>query len=166
MGGIVEEFIEAPETASPSAQLRIDPAGEVLPLSTHDQILGGTSGQVFLGCGFPADESLPHAHAGGRASRSARSWPATASSAASASTSSWGAAPGEDWKIFALEINLRMGGTTHPYLALQFLTGGHLDPDTGAFRSSSRPDEVLPRDGQPARRAVPRPLSRRTSSRS
>src|SRR4029077_1341415 len=57
MGGIVEEFIEAPEKASPSTQMRISPAGEVLPISTHDQILGGTSGQVFLGCVFPADES-------------------------------------------------------------------------------------------------------------
>ena len=28
-----------------------------------------------------------------------------------------------------------MGGTTHPYLALQFLTGGQLDPQTGLFLS-------------------------------
>jgi hypothetical protein len=28
-----------------------------------------------------------------------------------------------------------MGGTTHPYLALQFLTGGSLDPGTGLFLS-------------------------------
>src|SRR5450432_2780070 len=57
MGGIVEEFIEAPEKASPSSQMRISPTGEVLPISTHDQILGGPSGQVFLGCVFPADEA-------------------------------------------------------------------------------------------------------------
>ncbi len=54
MGGIVEEFIEADEKHSPSAQLRIGPRGDVLPISTHDQILGGPSGQVFLGCRFPA----------------------------------------------------------------------------------------------------------------
>jgi hypothetical protein len=41
----------------------------------------------------------------------------------------------EAWKVYALEINLRMGGTTHPYLALQFLTGGSLDPETGLFLS-------------------------------
>src|SRR5262249_27719131 len=57
MGGIVEEFIEAPEKASPSAQMRIGPTGEVLPISTHDQLLGGATGQVFLGCVFPADAS-------------------------------------------------------------------------------------------------------------
>ena len=28
-----------------------------------------------------------------------------------------------------------MGGTTHPFLALQFLTGGRLDPGTGMFLS-------------------------------
>jgi hypothetical protein len=39
------------------------------------------------------------------------------------------------WKAWALEINLRMGGTTHPYLALQFLTGGQLDAETGLFHS-------------------------------
>ena len=54
MGGIVEEYIEADEKHSPSAQLRIGPRGEVFPISTHDQILGGPSGQVFLGCRFPA----------------------------------------------------------------------------------------------------------------
>ena len=42
MGGIVEEFLEHPESASPSVQLRIDPQGEVVLLSTHDQILGGS----------------------------------------------------------------------------------------------------------------------------
>jgi len=45
--------------------------------------------------------------------------------------------PTEDWTLSALEINLRMGGTTHPYLALQFLTGGSLDLRTGLFLSPS-----------------------------
>ena len=56
MGGVVEEFIEAPEKASPSAQLRVSPKGEVVAISTHDQILGGPSDQVFLGCSFPAHD--------------------------------------------------------------------------------------------------------------
>ena len=40
---------------SPSVQLRVTPLGEVELLSTHDQLLGGPSGQTFLGCRFPAD---------------------------------------------------------------------------------------------------------------
>lgn len=54
MGGIVEEFLEAREKVSPSAQLRTSPSGEVQPISTHDQVLGGPDQQVYLGCTFPA----------------------------------------------------------------------------------------------------------------
>ena len=31
------------------------PTGDVELLSTHDQLLGGPSGQAYLGCRFPAD---------------------------------------------------------------------------------------------------------------
>jgi len=135
MGGIVEEFIEAPEKVSPSAQLRISPRGEVLPISTHDQILGGPSDQVFLGCSFPAREDYRQRileaglkigevlAANGVVSRFAIDFLC------------WRDDPAQEWNMAALEINLRMGGTTHPYLALQFLTGGKLDRDTGLFFS-------------------------------
>ena len=43
------------ELRSPSVQLRVAPTGEVELLSTHDQLLGGPSGQSYLGCRFPAD---------------------------------------------------------------------------------------------------------------
>ncbi len=135
MGGIVEEFVEGAYKASPSAQLRIGPRGEVMLLSTHDQILGGPSGQVFLGCRFPADDSyrmliqdagrsiggIMAAH--GVVSRFAVDFLVVRE------------APAEAWKLYALEINLRMGGTTHPYLALQFLTSGQLETATGRFLS-------------------------------
>ena len=54
-GGIVEERIIGAELRSPSVQLRVTPLGEVELLSTHDQLLGGPSGQSYLGCRFPAD---------------------------------------------------------------------------------------------------------------
>jgi hypothetical protein len=137
MGGIVEEFIEAREKLSPSAQLRNSPRGEVIPVSTHDQILGGPSGQVFLGCRFPAhdDYRLRVQEAGVQIGRVL---------AARGVVSRFGVDflvhrddPAEELKLVALEINLRMGGTTHPYLALQFLTGGSLDPQTGLFLSTT-----------------------------
>jgi hypothetical protein len=37
MGGIVEEFIEGAVKRSPSTQFRVDPTGQVEPVSTHDQ---------------------------------------------------------------------------------------------------------------------------------
>ena len=40
---------------SPSVQMRALPDGTVELLSTHDQLLGGASGQKYLGCVFPAD---------------------------------------------------------------------------------------------------------------
>ena len=53
-GGIVEEFISGDEFASPSVQLRTTPLGELEILSTHDQMLGGPNGQIYLGAKFPA----------------------------------------------------------------------------------------------------------------
>ena len=57
MGAIVEEFVEGAMKRSPSVQYRIDPLGQIEVISTHDQVLGGRSNQVFLGCRFPADVS-------------------------------------------------------------------------------------------------------------
>ena len=37
------------------------------------------------------------------------------------------------WEPYAIEINLRKGGTTHPFLTLQFLTDGTYDPESAIF---------------------------------
>lgn len=137
MGGIVEEFIDAAFKTSPSAQLRTSPRGEVLPISTHDQILGGASGQIYQGCSFPA-------HDGYRMAIQERSIRIGEVLARQGVVSRFGVdflafreREDEPWMLTALEINLRVLGTTHPFLALQFLTGGNLDPDTGVFISLS-----------------------------
>src|SRR6202007_488573 len=52
---VVEERIMGEEFRSPSVQLRVTPLGKVELLSTHDQLLGGPTGQSYLGCVFPAD---------------------------------------------------------------------------------------------------------------
>ena len=54
MGGIVEEFVEGEPKESPSVQVRVTPTGKCEVISTHDQELGGESGQVYLGAHFPA----------------------------------------------------------------------------------------------------------------
>jgi hypothetical protein len=135
MGGIVEEFLEYPESASPSVQLRIDPQAEVVLLSTHDQILGGPSCQVYQGCRFPAAE--PYRRLIQEAGRRVGEVLARRGVVSRFGVDFFvGRRSGEaEWETFALEINLRIGGTTHPFLALQFLTGGRLDPESGAFRS-------------------------------
>jgi len=44
--------------------------------------------------------------------------------------------PDGSWKAHAIEINLRMGGTTPPFMALEFLCGGRLDPETGMYTAA------------------------------
>ena len=42
-----------------------------------------------------------------------------------------------EWQAHAIEINLRNGGTTHPFLTLMALTDGHYDPQTSEFRAAT-----------------------------
>jgi hypothetical protein len=131
MGGIVECFIEGVEIRSPSVQCRIDPLGEACIISTHDQLLGGPSGQVFLGCSFPADEAYCQdiQEAG---------WRVADVLGRRGVLGRFGidfisVKRGEGWEHSAIEINLRKGGTTHPYMTLQFLTDGMYDPQSGLY---------------------------------
>ena len=41
-----------------------------------------------------------------------------------------------EWRAYAIELNLRKGGTTHPFLTLQFLAGGEYDGDLGTYAGS------------------------------
>jgi len=131
-GGIVEERIAGTDLRSPSVQLRVVPGGEVELLSTHDQLLGGASGQSYLGCIFPAAPEYarlitePAAIIGqrlaaeGALGRFAVDFVVVKDEAGS-------------WAAYAIELNLRKGGTTHPFLTLQFLTDGRYDPQTALF---------------------------------
>jgi len=135
MGGIVEEFIEGEVKRSPSVQFRVDPLGQLAAVSTHDQVLGGDSGQVFLGCRFPADSSyrLQIQHDGLKAARIL----AEKGVLGRFAIDFLSVRQGEAWRHFAIEINLRKGGTTHPFMMLEFLTDGRYDPATGGFVTPS-----------------------------
>jgi hypothetical protein len=135
MGAVVEAFIEGAEKRSPSAQFRIDPRGTIQILSTHDQCLGGPGGQVFLGCRFPADPAYRLAIQAEAAKVAA---PLRAAGVLGRVGVDFVTVRAEDgWHSYAIEINIRKGGTTHPYLMLQFLTGGACDPATGRFLTPS-----------------------------
>ena len=130
-GGVVEELIRADEIRSPSVQMRVTPLGEVELLSTHDQLLGGPDGLSFIGSIFPASEEYATEitrealkigellSARGVIGRFAVDFVTARADGA--------------WHPYAIELNLRKGGTTHPYLTLQFLTGGAYDGDRGLF---------------------------------
>jgi hypothetical protein len=44
---------------------------------------------------------------------------------------------GGAWLPYAIELNLRKGGTTHPFLTLQFLTDGSYDEEKAVFVAPS-----------------------------
>ncbi len=131
-GGIVEERITGEEIRSPSVQMRVTPLGELELLSTHDQLLGGPGGQSYLGCRFPADQQyavliMREAKKVGQRLLREGVLGRFAVDFVVARRGDGG------WEPYAIEINLRKGGTTHPFLTLQFLTDGVYDPDQGLF---------------------------------
>lgn len=136
MEGVVEAWVEGEHKMSPSVQCRVNALGEPQVISTHDQMLGGASGQVFMGCTFPAADAyrLPIQHAGAL----------VASELADRGVIGrfgidFVSVLQEDgsWNHQAIEVNLRKGGTTHPFLSLKFLTSGELNLEDGLFYAPS-----------------------------
>jgi hypothetical protein len=134
-GAIVEERVEGQEIRSPSAQLRVTPLGELELLSTHDQLLGGPTGQTYLGARFPADQAYgplimrEAAKVGHRFAREGIIGRFALDFVVVRTA-------GGRWEPYAIEVNLRKGGTTHPFLTLQYLTGGGYDVEEGTYRTS------------------------------
>ena len=132
-GGIVEERIEGEVFRSPSVQLRMSPAGQVDIMSTHDQVLGGPHGQTYFGCHFPADGAYAEriAAEGLKVGRRLAREGVIGRAAVDFVT-----VKDEDgWRPYAIEINLRCGGTTHTFFALQALTDGAYEPLSGEYRT-------------------------------
>ena len=133
LGGIVESWIEGDHKQSPSVQMRVNALGELETISSHEQVMGGPSGQIFLGSRFPADAAYRRTlqdesrkigailQAEGVLGRFSVDWVSVRTD--------------HGWRHHAIEINLRKGGTTLPYQMLQFLTAGRIDDETGAFRT-------------------------------
>ncbi len=138
-GALVEAWLEGGEAmGSPSVQGTIHPPAlgsrpQVELLSTHEQVLGGPSGQTYQGCRFPCDEPyrlalLQHGQAIGEALAAEGALERYAVDFIARRF-------GERWDLQAIEVNLRQGGTTHPYLALSAITAGALDRASGLYRS-------------------------------
>jgi len=133
-GGVVEELIPG-EIRSPSVQMRILPGGKPIVLSTHDQVLGGELGQTFVACRFPAAPEyapviVPEALKVG------------AYLAKEGVVGRFGidfvvARRDHGWQPYAVEVNLREGGTSHPWGALWLLTDGSLDETKTRFYAPS-----------------------------
>jgi hypothetical protein len=131
-GALVEAWLEGGSLlSSPSVQGTIHPGGRVEVLSTHEQILGGNNGQTYLGCRFPADPAyrlalMRHGQAVGEALAAEGALERYAVDFIARQIDG-------EWDLQAIEVNLRQGGTTHPYMALRAITTGHLEEGSGEF---------------------------------
>ncbi len=136
MGGVVETFVEGENKESPSVQCRVNAVGEPQVISTHDQVLGGPSGQVYMGCTFPAAPAyrMDIWRAGDKIARAMAN-----EGVVGRFGIDFVSVPQPDgtYEHHAIEINLRKGGTTHPFLTLKFLTSGSTSEEDGEFYSPS-----------------------------
>ena len=143
-GGIVEELKRSDGLVSPSVQLRISATGSVEVVSSHDQVLGGLDSQVYLGCQFPARTEYRQtihelaARVGGEL-------------AAEGVVGVFGIdfiviPEGDDWAIYLSEINLRMGGTTHPYFMANLALRGNYEAATGKLIAGTGPKTYFSTD--------------------
>jgi len=142
LGVIAEAFLETQgqTPTSPSVQGLVESNGiagnNVKILSTHEQLLNG---QVYIGCKNPAY----HGYRSEMMSMGQKIGNELASHGVVGHFSvdfvalennvprgSGGAA----WSLYAIEINLRQSGTTHPYSIMAALTGGSIRGD-GIFRA-------------------------------
>ena len=143
-GAIVEELVRDEPMVSPSVQLRITPGGESEVVSTHDQILGGPEGHVYLGCRFPADPEY-------RLIIQDNALRVAGVLASKGVMGSFGidflVAHGHGGNhVYLSEINLRMGGTTHPFWMAKLVTGGEYDPTTGELMVGDEPRRYVATD--------------------
>lgn len=132
LGSICELFVEGDADAktSPSCQGFLSTGGKVQILATHEQWLNG---QIYIGCHFPANE----AYAGDLISRSEKIAEALGKKGVigyfAIDYVSVRQADGS-YDHWAIEINVRMGGTTLPIMTLDLLCqNGRLDPQTSKF---------------------------------
>jgi hypothetical protein len=138
-GGVVEEFVEGVAHVA-SGQVRINPRGQVILTSTHDEIRAGPHGLIVAGCRFPADERyrflIQEASLRVGQALSARGLVSRLSVDFLLTGVGDPARPAAP-PLLGTGINLGVGGSTHPLLAVRFLAGGSLDAATGLFLAPS-----------------------------
>ena len=133
-GAVVELLLRHPRPASPSVQMRILPDGTQEIVSTHDQLLGGPDDQVYLGCRFPAHPSYR-----GLIQDHSRNIAKVLAAEGVIGSFAMDYIVTQQREVYLSEINLRMGGTTHPFLMARYVSRGHYDEVTGELVTDRGP---------------------------
>ncbi|MFI6320633.1 peptide ligase PGM1-related protein [Nonomuraea sp. NPDC050556] len=136
-GAVVEEYIEHRPLYYPSALARITPGGHFDVVATHDQVLGGPNNDVYQGCTFPARPEY-RAEVGESARRIAGVL-ADRGVVGLFGMDFFALKTDAGYRALLCEINLRIGGTTHPFGASLLTTGATYDPDTGLLMVGDQP---------------------------
>ncbi len=131
-GAVVEELVSGTWFSSPSAQVDMLPGGVVKLVATHEQVLGGEAGQTYLGCRFPSDPGYAAEIAGHAKAISQQLAQVGARGRCAIDFVAVGLAGGGH-SVAAVDINLRKGGTTHPYAVLRNLVPGTYDGEKGEW---------------------------------
>lgn len=146
IGGIVELYINGKIKYSPSVQLSISTAGIPIIVSTHEQILGGVENQKYLGCAFPA--LTDHRKLIIREAKKVAAWMAK-----KGMIGHFGIdfivvknKPEDKPRIHPIEINLRKGGTTHPFRIAYYLTRSKYNKLDGLLYNGKTPIYYISRD--------------------
>lgn len=138
-GGIVEAYAEGDIVFSPSTQILITNQKKGVVASTHEQILGGPDKQVYLGCTFPSKashrkliikegEKIANCLAQkGVVGNFAIDYVVTYDKEMNNPV------------VYPIEINLRKGGTTHPFRIAFYLTGAKYNHKTGMLQYGNTP---------------------------
>lgn len=143
-GAVVEELVRSPGVLSPSVQMKITAGHRLEMLSTHDQILGGFEDQVYLGCRFPARRPYRSAiqeHAR-RVGEALVKKGVIGPFGIDFILEPGGAEP----SVYISEINLRMGGTSHPFYMAARVTQGRYDEDSGDLITGGRAKSYIATD--------------------
>ncbi|WP_344975803.1 peptide ligase PGM1-related protein [Streptosporangium fragile] len=143
-GAVIEEFLEDRPLRSPSALARITPGGVYDVVATHEQVLGGPNGDVYQGCAFPARPEY-RAQLSACAERIARAL-AARGVVGLFGVDFFAVKTDGGYRTLLCEINLRIGGTTHPFGAALLTTGGSYDPGSGTLMCGDQPKYYVATD--------------------
>lgn len=143
-GAVIEEFIEDRPLRSPSALARITPGGSYDVVATHEQVLGGPNCDVYQGCSFPARQEY-RAELGEYAERIARIL-AGRGVVGLFGIDFFAVKTDGGYRTLMCEINLRIGGTTHPFGAALLTTGASYDPESHTLVHAGRPKHYVATD--------------------
>lgn len=135
-GGIAEEWLSGDQMCSPSAQVVIHPDKTFTINSTHEQLLDRETKQVYLGARFPARPKLrPQVVT---QAKSIAAYLAKHGVIGPFSIDFMSVKRRGRWTTHPIELNLRKGGTTHPYQLVQMLTQAVAQPDASLRTKAGR----------------------------